>query len=415
MKKKLFITLILITTMTLFSCDQHSKPGPVHRPGGTFGFDRAFIFRHDAGAVELADGDARLVISPKYQGKVFTSTAGGDTGRSLGWINYKAFDGPPGVHMNAYGGENRLWLGPEGGPMSLFFRKGAKQVFENWHVPAAFDSEAWNLVGTRLAGTEATLSKDMELENYAGQRFKLKVTRTIRLLEKNEMERLLHVQVTKSMKAVAYRTENTITNTGAKAWNDKDGTFCTWMLDMFPPSPRTVIVVPFKPGPGNPATTDYFGEIPGDRLRISGNVLYFKADGKSRGKLGIHPVRARDIAGSYDAEHRVLTIIQFNVENNPVYLNQEWRLDKPLLSGDAVNAYNDGPLADGSQLGPFYELESVSSAHYCAPDGSSTHWHTVYHFSGTEKELDYLCRNLLGVSLAEINKAFSYDEETVLS
>ncbi len=47
--------------------------------------------------------------------------------------------------MNAYGGENRLWLGPEGGRFSLFFKPGDSMVFDHWKTPAAFDTEAWNV------------------------------------------------------------------------------------------------------------------------------------------------------------------------------------------------------------------------------------------------------------------------------
>ena len=46
-----------------------------------------------------------------------------------------------------------------------------------------------------------------------------------------------------------------------------------------------------------------------DRIKLADAVFYFKADGKSRGKLGIHPSREKAVAGSYDAERHVLTII----------------------------------------------------------------------------------------------------------
>jgi hypothetical protein len=29
--------------------------------------------------------------------------------------------------------------------MSLYFKKGTEQAFENWHAPAAFDTEEWTL------------------------------------------------------------------------------------------------------------------------------------------------------------------------------------------------------------------------------------------------------------------------------
>ncbi len=111
---------------------------------------------------------AKLIVSAKYQGKVFTSTASGDAGPSFGWINYKAFEGAPNAHMNAYGGENRFWLGPEGGKYSLFFSKGAKMVFDNWKTPAAFDTEAWDVISQNRQ--QVSLRKNMSLVNYAGTR-----------------------------------------------------------------------------------------------------------------------------------------------------------------------------------------------------------------------------------------------------
>jgi hypothetical protein len=104
--------------------------------------------------------------------------------------------------------------------------------------------------------------------------------------------------------------------------------------------------------------------------------------------------------GSYDSLHRVLTITVFDLNGDEPYLNQEWNTVKPPFSGDAVNAYNDGPLADGSQMGPFYELESVSPAAFLAPRQSLTHHHSVFHFTGPATALDPISRQLLGVSVS---------------
>ena len=54
-----------------------------------------------------------------------TSTARGLKGRSYGWINHDLIASKEiQKQMNAYGGEDRFWLGPEGGQFSLFFKKG---------------------------------------------------------------------------------------------------------------------------------------------------------------------------------------------------------------------------------------------------------------------------------------------------
>jgi hypothetical protein len=83
-------------------------------------------------------------------------------------------------------------------------------------------------------------------------------------------------------------------------------------------------------------------------------------------------------------KHKVLTITLYDVDSKATYLNQEWRTDKPPFLGDAVNAYNDGPLATGGQMGPFYEIESVSPAAFLKPGEKLTHNHSVFHFTGNE-------------------------------
>jgi hypothetical protein len=179
------------------------------------------------------------------------------------------------------------------------------------------------------------------------------------------------------------------------------------MLDMFPPSPNTTIIIPYKTNStSKPANTGYFGEIPSDRIKYADSTLFFKADGKMRGKLGIPPSSAKNIAASYDEDKKILTIALFDVNPMASYLNQEWDTKKPPFSGDAVNAYNDGRLSDGRQLGPFYELESVSPAAFLAPDQTLTYRHSVFHFTGNEESIDPICRQTLGIPLQQVKNAF---------
>ncbi len=373
---------------------------------GTFGYDRQFLRQHDTGLVVLGNGDAQVIVSPKYQGKVFTSTASGDTGMSLGWIHYKAFDTVD-AHMNAYGGENRLWLGPEGGKFSLFFPPGAKMEFANWKTPAAFDTEPWTVVGR--PGNAIHLTKNMQLTNYAGTLLRLSIYRYIAILSKQEIEQLLLLTLEDSVRVVGYATTDSLKNDGDNAWTDTTGMPCLWILDMLNPTPATTIIIPYRSEHGDtskPATTDYFGEIPADRIKFKNDIIFFEADGRSRGKLGVHPSRANNIIGSYDAANRILTIAKFDIDNSGQYLNQEWNTVKPPFSGDAVNAYNDGPLMSGSQMGPFYELESVSPAAFLSPGQSLEHNHHVFHFTGPEASLDKISRTVLGVSINQIKNAF---------
>jgi hypothetical protein len=120
-------------------------------------------------------------------------------------------------------------------------------------------------------------------------------------------------------------------------------------------------------------TIDYFGKIPPDRLIFKDSILYFKADGKSRGKLGLPPYRTKGIEASYNATNHAPTILTTDILANAKYLYQKWDTTGATFDGDALNAYNDGPLADGSQLGPFYKMESVSPAAFLKPGAYLSH------------------------------------------
>jgi hypothetical protein len=376
-------------------------------PKGSFGYDLNFLRRSDSVIVlNSKDGNGQVIVSPKYQAKVFTSTADGLNGKSFGWINYETFAATSlDAHMNAYGGEDRLWLGPEGGKFALFFKPHRKMEFANWHTPTAFDFESWKL--TSHTDKKASLSKSTRVMNYAGIIFNLAIVRDIEILEPADVKKLLGIDFDSKIKLVAFSTTNTIVNTSYFAWDKQTGAPCLWNLDMFSPSAKTVVVVPYNNNnTGKIATTDYFGQIPPDRVKYNNGILLFKADGKSRGKLGMPPNRAKTLAGSYDAENNVLTIALFDLDPKATYLNQEWRTDKNPFTGDAVNAYNDGPLANGSQMGPFYEIESVSPAAFLKPNEGLTHKHSVFHFSGDKDELNQISLKTLGISLQDIQVAF---------
>ena len=404
MKKCIWqVTLLFLTACNNMQTASTQQTGADSTAKGTFGYDLAFLRSHDDSLVVLSNADeaSQVLVSPKYQAKVFTSTADGDSSKSFGWINYKAFTAPTDAHMNAYGGENRFWLGPEGGPFSLFFAQGKQMVFDHWKTPAPLDTEPWKVLEQQANSVH--LQKQMKLVNYAGTELDLTADRQISILTKENIARDLGVVLDEEIQAVGYLAANGITNRGDFEWTEKTGMPCIWMLDMFNPSPETTILIPYQQtaagAASKVATTDYFGPIPPERVRWSDGMLHFKADGRSRGKLGLAPGRARPVAGSWDEANGVLTLTRFDVDPAGRYLNQEWKTTRPPFSGDAVNAYNDGPLADGSQMGPFYEIESVSPAAFLKPGATLTHNHSVFHFTGNRTKLEEIAKKVLGVSL----------------
>ncbi len=87
-------------------------------------------------------------------------------------------------------------------------------------------------------------------------------------------------------------------------------------------------------------------------------------------------------------------------------MNSKWEIQKDPFSGDAINAYNDGPVEDGTQMGPFYELESSSPAAGLKPGEKMTHSQRIFHFTGTEAELSSITEKIFGVSLNDIAAKF---------
>lgn len=368
----------------------------------SFSSDLNFLLSKDDNLIvlETRTGESQLIVSPKYQGKVFTSTAAGNEGISFGYINYKAFDkAKPDEHMNAYGGENRLWVGPEGGDFSVYFQPEANQVFDNWHTPKAIDTENWQLI-THLPD-KVEMAKSVSLTNAKGTRLAFELTRIVTILEDEEIASLTGIQFPSEIKAVGYKTNNTIINRNSFEWNENTGAVCIWILDMFPPSPDALTIIPYDETNESDsiANTGYFGEIPKDRISFAHGNIYLKTDGKFRSKVGLKVIRTKSMAANYDPEYKRLTIIIFDTDIKGTYLNQEWGKGKKLFDGDAMNAYNDGPLEDGSIMGPFHELESSSPAAFIQPDEMMSHQHNVFHFTGDKNALSEITKKLLGVTI----------------
>jgi hypothetical protein len=352
-------------------------------------------------------GVAKVAVAPGWQGRVMTSTAGADAGLSFGWINRELIaSGKLLPHMNAFGGEDRFWMGPEGGQFSIFFAKGAKFEYADWFTPAVFDTLPYKVV--RQSRDQAVFTSAFTLTNYSGTQFDVAVNRVVRLLGTGAAWQRLGVKPSADVSLVAYETDNKITNAGKQAWKKDTGLLSIWILGMFTPSPSATIVVPIKSGPesalGVKVTSDYFGTVPPDRLVVKDDVIYFSADGKYRSKIGMNPRRSKGVSGSYDADNKVLTIVQYTLPAGATdYVNSLWKLQDNPYGGDAANCYNDGPPTPGAKpMGPFFELESSSPAAALAPGKSLSHIHRTIHLSGPESALDGVARATLGVSIADI-------------
>lgn len=407
------IVLALIAASDISSAEENKLPNTP----SNFGEDVAFLKKHTE-VVLLRQGDAAVAVAPAFQGRVMTSSANGDSGTSYGWLNYKliqqgvlkgeAAAGKLESKIHVFGGEERFWLGPEGGQFGIFFASGAKFDFDHWKTPPPIDTEPFQVVSSDK--TRALFSASFSVANQSGATFDLAVERTVRVLGAKELSKSLGVKVPADLTFVAYETSNRLTNRGKKKWDSSSGLLSVWILGMYKPSPSTVMAIPFREKASGPTVNDaYFGKIAADRLKIGKGVVFFKGDGASRGKIGIPPIRATGFAGSYSPDLRCLTIVRCDpTPAKGKYVNSMWEQQKDPYAGDLINAYNDGSPAPGQPpLGPFYELETSSPGAELAPGESVTHRQITVHFTGEPKHLDPLASQTLGVSLKEILGAFA--------
>jgi hypothetical protein len=396
--------IVLYITGLMISCAQNNNYNM-----GIYGYDKSFFQENDISFIELTSEDnfSRLLIVPEYQGRVMTSTADGLTGISFGWINYSLIEsGKTDPQFNPIGGEERFWIGPEGGPFSIYFKEGDDQIFENWKVPPVIDTESFNV--KHVGPQSVTFEKSALLKNASGTEFNIDIERKIALLTRKQISSLLNVEINPKLKIVSYQTDNKITNTGPEAWTTEKGLLSIWLLCMFNPSPSTTVIIPFQTeAEGVIVNDEYFGKVPPDRLIVDDGMIFFKADGMHRSKIGLPPGRASELCGSYNAENKVLTILWYNLpEDRQVYVNSKWGYQDNPYDGDVINSYNDGPLDDGSIMGPFYELETSSPAAALAPLESITHIQSVLHVQGDEKELAFLVKDLFNLELDAITSKF---------
>jgi hypothetical protein len=400
--------------LAIVGCSRSGR-APLGTPAASFDSDLDFLQRHTS-IVVLADSrrDSRVAVAPAYQGRVMTSTTGG-SGRtvapSFGWIGRAAIQsGARQPHMNVFGGEDRFWLGPEGGQYALYFKAGDPFDLDHWQVPDAIDWGAWDVADR--SQTSVRVRKRISLVNYAGTRFDLDVDRTVRLLTEDEVAAQLGVSPATAVFMVAFESSNTVANIGRASWQPESGLVSVWILGMFNPSLQTTIALPIAPGPEStlgPVVNDaYFGRVPADRLVVKESIVLFRGDGQHRSKIGLPPSRALPFAGSYDAAAHALTLVQYTRPAGATrYVNSMWESQREPYQGDVVNSYNDGPPAPGKPpLGPFYEIETSSPALDLAPGQRYTHVHRTFHFLGAEADLDPLARATLKVGVAELRSAF---------
>lgn len=398
---------LMVAIVVACSLGTAARAEPQRSADDTFGDDVAFLAEHtELVILRSEDGERQLAIAPEYQGRVMTSTAERDGGRGFGWINYERIrSGEYTPHINHFGGEERFWLGPDGGQFTFFYAKGVDFTPENWQVPPAIDIEPYSVVDR--AANRVAMRHRSRVTNYSDETLGFQIDREITLVERVDAEASLGVPF-EGLRFVGYRSRNRLTNTGPAAWTEATGMPSIWLLGMYPAGPEATVVVPYREGDADalgPIVNDrYLGKVPADRLKVADGAIFFSGDGRLVSKIGVSPTRSLGVCGSYDARSAALTIVKYDPPDKPTtrYVNSMLEIQEEPFAGDAIHSYNNGPAEPPM---PFYELETSSPALALKPGETGEHRQETYHFRGSTEALDRVAEKVLGVTLAEIDAA----------
>src|SRR5919198_2876586 len=184
------LILLGAVCLAMAGCTAADRPA-ASAHNARFDSDIGFLRQHTQ-VLLLTDpsGAAQVAVVPAYQGRVMTSTTGGGDAPSFGWIGRAAIaSGRRQPHMNVFGGEDRFWLGPEGGQYALFFKHGDPFDLDHWQVAEPIYWGSWDVASQ--SATAVRFHKRMTLVNYAGTHMAIDVDRAVRLLPSAEVTTLL--------------------------------------------------------------------------------------------------------------------------------------------------------------------------------------------------------------------------------
>lgn len=362
--------------------------------------DVSFVQKYQ-NTITLKNRTSAILIVPSYEARVMTSTTNSDSSFSNGYLDYD-FIKSNSIKKggNAYGGEDRLWLGPLGSKYTLFY-DGKDIKGENWFIPKAIDAEPYEQLS--LTGTSVHFRKNTNLKNNIGTIFNISIDRKIKIFSKSEIENQLHINLPLTISSVGFQSKNIITNLGDD-WVEKEGIIAPWVLGMFKGNKKSVTVFPIKNAQDkNIDIRKYLNSFSEERMKIKDSALFFKTDGLFRSKIGVPKQHAKSIIGNYDAKNSILTIVTFSFNHHDNFLSSvEKEIDK-LYDGDVVNSYNNS----GKESSPtFFELESAASGKILKSGKTNTHIHNTFHFEGDETALSSLSKQLLGCNLNIIKSRF---------
>jgi hypothetical protein len=357
----------------------------------------------------------QVACAPTLVGRVMSCAFDALRGDTLGWIGVEAIQrGAVDPVFNNFGGEERIWFGPEGSQFGLHFADET-QSFAAYRVQPAMSSQPYTVLRQSQQRDFLVMCSRIELSNLQGTSFILNVERTIRLVEVSPY----HLGVDGSVETIGFQSETLITNIGPRSIGRQTGFLSCWTPGTHPNGSGRFVIMPFRASgsheKGDPVLRDYFknfclgGRFPAERWRVGRDHAVLKSDGVCRVKVSLGPKRALNRIGSISVDGTELAINDFDLYPELPYVAAFWREISPeeALQGEAVSSYIDGPDEKGNRAGDFYELETLSPALQLKPGESFVHRNRVVHLRGACEDIDEIAKRFLNVSTQHIVAVFA--------
>ncbi len=360
--------------------------------------------KNDAYVLEGRRKGRQVLVSPSLTGRVVGTTYSGDQGQCNGFLFEKSFREGMTDIWNNWGGEERYWLAPEGGPYSIQF-DGRANYFDNYHVQDGLNSIRYETEEVSKLGNSLCMKSQFGLKNNINTEFELEVTRRITALD----DCPYLAGAGPDCDFVGFQSESTVTNLNSFAWTKETGSLAHWHLGQFHLGPKTVAIAPFRQADTTdpPIREDYFrefcvdGRMPANRYWIRDGFVLFLADGTCRTKIGQNRSRATGLIGSFDLENNELHLMQYDFYPELEYIASYWYEEQTdPYGGDCISMAIEGPDKPGGPGGNCYELESLSPAMLLEPGQSFTFRTRTMHLKGPRTTMAKICRRQLGPEIS---------------
>lgn len=371
-----------------------------------------------ADPIVLHDDDRNqlVVVAPNLVGRVICTGMDGTESQTNAFVNAQqiregfstsGYAARTGEGWNNFGGAERIWFAPEGGPHGFFFKPGVEQNWHNYLMSEPLQAISYETTEVGKDGRSVTFEAPVEMTSYAGHEVTLHVKRTISLLEDCPFALGLSGKVD----FVGFESRTCAKNLGDRRLDKTSTPVAIWTVGIFNPGPQVIVLLPYKEGSdselGNPITTEYFRYfLSADRddaflarhWSDEAGCVLVKADGKAQLKLEMLKRRSLGRLAAVDLGKNEITIVDFNLYPELDYAASFFLpYDGDPLDGGVMSAFMNVGQPLSAENPALFELETCSPIMELNPNAQFCHASRTYRVRTDRQGLMELCERFFNV------------------